>query len=183
MEKEAQQANPGVFQRVYLLIFCTFIGALSIFGLVHFGLDYAAANAAGSWPTVEGIVIESEPVRGCGKGSSYYPVVKYSYVIDGTTFRGDRVAYGNGCGSYSGARSVTKNFQLGAAVTVHVNPSDSTDSVLTAPGVLPDTWVGVLLAIAGVAFSSWFIWATVFRPSLLFRPSQRRAPSAQLETE
>src|SRR5690242_6905310 len=78
-----------------------------LWGLTSYLVDVWRAQRAVTWPTADGVVVSSKAVRGCGKGSSYYPVVRYEYKIGGVGYVGHRDAFGSaGCGSESAAEVV-----------------------------------------------------------------------------
>lgn len=144
---------------------------MSIFGLVTFSvmaifmawilvsyvLGVGRAHVAVKWPTADGIVISSKAVRGCGKGSSYYPEVHYRYSAQGTERAGHRIAFGNsGCGSESAAQVIADHFPLNSAVKVYFDPHDANSSVLLVGEVLDDTWLGIGL-MSLFLFASGFI--------------------------
>lgn len=132
-------------------------GALALlWGLCNYADDVRMAFNAANWPTVQGKIISSDSVRGCGKGSSYYPQVHYQYVVDGKAYASQRIAFGNaGCGSNSSAQAIASRYVVNDVVLVHYNNDAQNESVLIVGGVLEDTWGGIVLMVVMLILSSW----------------------------
>jgi hypothetical protein len=114
------------------------------------------ASQADSWPTVPGQITSSGIAKGCGRGSSYYPVIRYSYIYDGKVQEGARVTFGNvGCGS---AEGIAREFHVNKNVRVHINPMDPSDTVITTH-VHEETKLGLLLM--GTIFLVTTAWAII----------------------
>ena len=120
--------------------------------------DVANAYQAVKWPVVQGTVISSGEVRGCAKaGSSYYPDVRYRYVIGDLTYTGQRIAFGNvGCGSSEHAQAIAGQYAVNTVIPVHYNSVQPADAVLLVGDVLNDTWLGVILMSVMFIVSIWF---------------------------
>ncbi len=130
------------------------LGTLMVsLGLVSYLLDVAAAYSAAKWPTAEGQVVSSRAVRGCGKGSSYYPEIIYRYAVEGMEHVGRRIAFGeSGCGSESSVQLLADRFPSNSAVKVYFNPQLPSDSVLIVGAVSANTWLCIAL------MSFFLIW-------------------------
>jgi uncharacterized protein DUF3592 len=108
-------------------------------------------SASRRWPQVEGRVLRSfvlvqEDADGV-RGST--PQVEYEYVVEGTTFRGMRLRYGQtGSWSRGQAERVIAPYPAGARVRVFFDPRKPGDAVLIR-GVF---WGNVAIALAGVSF-------------------------------
>jgi hypothetical protein len=140
--------NRTTAQRIRSQLLSLFFGLLlfSAWGLSVYVSDIVAANRAVAWPTSEGQIIFSAPVRGCGNrgGTWYWPQLRYTYRIDDQTYVGDNLAFGNiGCGNRERAEHIAQQYPLLSQVTVHVNPDNPSESVLMAGAVLDDTWTGI----------------------------------------
>lgn len=116
------------------------------------------AQASTQWPTVEGKVIDSEVERNHGgDGTQYEAEVHYQYVVKGTTYNSNRVAFGSiRKDDPSDARMVVNRYPKGATVTVSYSPNDPTLSVLE-PGIhgaaLLFPAFGLLFFLAGCAIA------------------------------
>ena len=126
-------------------IFLSVLFAHEVFALLQ-------AVRAKSWASVSGTVVESRAVIGCGKGSSYYPLVRYRYMYNSREYEGRRIAFGNfGCGSEQSARHAAAAYPSGHTVTVWVNPSAPIEATLVVGNVLGESWFGMaLLSIFGL---------------------------------
>ncbi len=140
------------FTRIFPLIFLLAGGGALVFGVR--GLLRARASAG--WPHVEGEVVSSsvETHRGSGRNSSttYHAEVHYTYEVNGRTYDGNRVAYGDyGSSSPSHARRIVNRYPAGTEVTVHYRPDDPEQCVLE-PGMKLQAWFvpGLGLVFFGV---------------------------------
>jgi hypothetical protein len=130
--------------KTQVLVFIAAIMLLALLSISVYTKDIMSANAAKSWPTVEGTVIFSESARGCGNGTSFWPKVQYRYGVAGQTYTSENLVFGNiGCGPDDAAHSIVQQFPLHANVVVHVSPDDPGKSVLMVGQVLDDTWLGI----------------------------------------
>lgn len=128
-----------------------FLGVVTFVGwiLSSYLIAVWRAHEAVSWPAVEATIVSSSAVRGCGKGSSYYPVVKYEYMVDGVQHVGTRIAFGNvGCDSESAADVIASEYPVGRRLPVAFNPELPSETVIVIGDVLSDTWLGIVLMAA-----------------------------------
>ena len=144
------------FSRIFPLIFVA-AGA----GVVYAGwLGLAKARASTGWPTAPGTVVASSVERRehsgskGGKSVTYEAAVLYEFPVDGATYNGNRVAYGDyGSSSASHARGIVNRYPKGSAVTVHYRPG-SPEECLLEPGVKGQTLVlpgiGLVFLFAGL---------------------------------
>jgi hypothetical protein len=143
---------------IFLACFFTLSGLGCLWGLCVYVGDVRMSFDAADWPVVQGKIISSDVIRGCGKGSSYYPQVRYQYVVDAKIYMGQRVAFGNvGCGSNNSAQEIANRYCKNDIVSVHYNPNKPNEGVLIVAGVLNDTWVGIALLATMVIISSWLV--------------------------
>jgi hypothetical protein len=129
------------------------MAALLAFILAKTLLDVRMAYRAVEWPTAGGRVVYSSVARGCGKGGSYYPVVRYSYTVGGTSYTSRRIAFGGaGCGSRSSAQETSNEYPVGTPVTVYYDPASAGESALIVGRVLGRTWtqIGMLAVVITV---------------------------------
>lgn len=120
-----------------------------LLGFAMYAKDVFLAYSAMSWPRSDGRVVSSQTVQGCGGGRSFLPRVRFEYSVNGVTYDGERVAFGNpGCGSFEHAQSIAARFPAGAAVPVYYEPRNPNEAVLLVGEVLSDTWLG----LAGTLF-------------------------------
>ena len=111
--------------------------------------DRAVASVA--WPTAEGRITGSrvERVKNGGDGKATYTAdITYDYALDGRSFEGDRVWFGDdySASDASAFRAAVDRYPVGQAVQVHYDPAEPAESVLE-PG---PTWSGSALYLIGL---------------------------------
>lgn len=124
---------------------------LLVFGLVFlfFGGYYCfKASSTSSWPFVEGKILDSYIQESKSDGKTKYRAkIKYSYMVDGQGFTGNRVSYGT-ISIKSYVNEIVETYPVGRIVEVYYNPNDYSESVLS-PGV---NFIVILSPIVGMAF-------------------------------
>lgn len=112
----------------------------------------AQAAASVSWPTTEGQITVSRVEKNEARkgGATYTAVITYQYSLDGQTFEGDRVWFGDDysvSNAFASAfRAAVRRYPVGKAVKVHYDPDEPGDSVLE-PG---PTWSGSVFYFIGL---------------------------------
>jgi hypothetical protein len=118
---------------------------LVIVALVFIYLALRGSRQAGvskNWPATTGKIIASgiEPRRSHsgsgGTSTTYVPVVQYQYMIDGRTYMGNRITFGNqvGYGWTNMAQKQVDQYPPGANVAVFYDPNDPGMAVLERTG-------------------------------------------------
>lgn len=139
-------------------VVCSLLFLNEIYGLVQ-------AFRAKAWTPVTGFVLESRAVVGCGKGGSFYPLVRYSYSFDAREYRATRIAFGNvGCGSEHDARRTASAYPPGKKVTVWVNPATPAEATLMVGKVLGESWFGMAILPIFIA-GSYLMGRSLLRQS------------------
>jgi len=138
------------------LVMTLILGGVGL-GLLLFGRSARRkALASQSWPTVAGMVTESEvkvteQTSGSGMDAEqtthYKPVVKYQYSVEGMEFTGSRIAFGAMNSAHSAANAVVARYPAGASVTVRYDPEKPAEAVLETK-----TGGGAMLMVLGVMF-------------------------------
>jgi Protein of unknown function (DUF3592) len=121
------------------------------------------AARAGEWPVVEGRIISSKYVLGCGRsGRDPFPEVRYDYFHQGKRYTGSRIALDTDfCGWASPARAIAESYQAGQKIPVRVDPTDPQKSVLRAGDPQPQS-IGLLIAsFAGLVLASYKVFHRV----------------------
>ena len=150
--KEMSPKMKFFFTRIFPLIFVVIGAALSFFGfrnLIH-------AKASLEWPVAEGMVVMSSVERHVSrdgnsshKNVTYHAEVLYEYVVDGITFNGNRVSYGDyGSSSPGHARQIVNRYPEDKIVAVYYMPENPKRSVLET-GVQTQAWI---LPVMGLVF-------------------------------
>jgi hypothetical protein len=83
------------------------------------------------WPTTGGKVTHTHILTSGGPASSL-PTIRYSYVVSGRAYAGERVFFGDTQRWMSRARAVEylRNYEVGSKVSVHYNPERPSQSTL-----------------------------------------------------
>ena len=141
----SKQMSPGMkvfFSRIFPLIFVIVGASVAFFGIR--GLIRAKASV--DWPATQGKVLESSVERHRSSDSkrrsstTYRAEILYEFSVEGTTFNGDRVAYGDyGSSNSSHARRVVNRYPKGKSVTVHYMPGNPEECLLE-PGLKGQSW-------------------------------------------
>jgi hypothetical protein len=146
------------FSRIFPLIFVVIGATIAFFGIR--GLILAKASV--EWPTAQGSVVESWVDRQFSRDKNrstyhYYARLFYEFSVDGTTFTGDRVAYGDhGSNDPSHARGVVSRYPQGKTVTVYYMPGNPEECVLE-PGLQGQAWflpgLGLVFFVVGIGLA------------------------------
>jgi hypothetical protein len=106
------------------------------------------------WPAVTGLVVDTRVVWSSSprSGRSYWPLVHYRYVVEGTTYSGDRVSFRADYG-HADAEGAVAKYPAGSVVSIFYSPGVPQKSVLE-----PGTWHGgplmtvlVFIMVAAIA--------------------------------
>jgi len=132
-----------------LIVMGLIFAAVGIGVLIWGVMTVKNAYASSSWPTTTGKIVESRvDHRRSSSGSrsssstTYHAEIGYTYTVDGNTYDGDRVSFGEyGSSNSSHARSVVRRYPVGQSVEVCYDPADPTSACLEA----------------GVSWSTWFL--------------------------
>jgi hypothetical protein len=114
-----------------MFLVALFLVGLSIFGVAVFEARRAVQCA--TWPTTPGKIEHLELRRDEDEnGVGYIVDVRYSYVVDGAAYKGERIAFGYHMGPVRSAHEAIHS-KLRAARTVHVryDPSNPSTSCLS----------------------------------------------------
>ena len=98
------------------------------------------------WPSTMGTVLNStiEWRSSSDSGSTAYPVVQYSYQVNGQSYQSYKLAPGPEVGG-TGAQKVVAKYPAGAQVMVFYNPQNPSDAVLERKA--PAQWLFWLLLV------------------------------------
>ena len=122
----------------------------------------ANAKASTNWPTVEGVVTQSEvrTSKDSDSGTMYSAHVQYEYTVFGQLYRSSKVSFSpNAKASWSsGAEAIVNKYPLRSGVTVRYNEVEPNTAVLE-PGATwgSYTWhfVGYGLGVIGLLICGW----------------------------
>ena len=125
------------------------VGWFTAFSLGKPLRDRAATSI--DWPTADGRITRSELERFRERGQTMYSAdVAYEYALDGKTFGGNRVWFGDDARSSDPTawRRAVDRYPVGSGVKVYYDPDDPQESVLE-PGL---TWAGSVIYLLGLGF-------------------------------
>lgn len=124
-------------------------------------LSIVKAKESVNWPTAEGIVVnssveDSKHSNETTKKSVYHANVVYEFIVNGTEYSSNRVAFGDyGSGKISHADEIVSRYPVGMDVLVYYR-SDKPKVCLLEPGLkLQSFYVlgfGLVFLITGVLF-------------------------------
>lgn len=129
---------------------------------IHGLLEFGRARRSPAWPTVKGTVVWSVH---SGGGLN----LMYRYEVDGQTFEGYNVGFGEReivfCGHYW--RRLQHEYPKGKLVDVFYDPAAPELSVLE-PGIRPGTYTEPILGVtfAMMAIGFWFLFHRMARPAV-----------------
>lgn len=126
-------------------------GFLAVFVAVGLGLFGSEVFRVETWLPVSARVLRTDikAVRG-DKGTSYTPVVRYLYSVNGTQYESSQVLPLTISASYGWATRMRDRFHPGEIVTAYVNPSRPASAFLVRQvSLLPLAFVAIPLAMVG----------------------------------
>jgi len=122
-------------------------GVLGGYWLVHRTRAQGLASLA--WPATSGSVkssaVQSYKTKG---GPQFVAKVAYDYTVDGKSYAGDRVRFGNYAGAQAAAEADIARYPEGSAVDVRYDPANPSVSTLEA-GTRGHNVLGLVLCITG----------------------------------
>jgi uncharacterized protein DUF3592 len=152
---------------------CWIGGAL----LLYFGLrNLLWARESTSWPTAKGTIVSSdvhedrEWDNNTGRErKSYGAQVHYTYVVDGKTIEGTRVAFGDYASENSEhAQGIVDRYPRGKDVTVYYQPEDPSEGLLE-PGLLAQAWVLPGLGLGVLIFGGFLVLMSHWQSAIQVR--------------
>ncbi len=131
----------------FIIILLVIIGGIitSVWGL----RVLRASRKTAQWPTVEGVVKESEPVS---EHDDLLPHILYQYEVNGQKYDSTVEFPPDTCPLPEFARSYVEKFPVGASVHVYYKPEHPEESTLE-PSLQGDWMIlamGLLMAVGGV---------------------------------
>ena len=127
-------------------------GFLAIFVAVGLGLFASEVYRVETWQPVTARVLRTDikAVRG-DKGTSYTPVIRYQYSVNGAQYVSNQVLPLTISASYGWATRLRDRFHPGEIVTAYVNPSKPASAFLVRQvSLLPLAFVAIPLLMVGV---------------------------------
>jgi hypothetical protein len=115
------------------ILFGLSLGALAAWFVFR---DRRRGRSALSWPATQGRIIESRVEEKCLPGDRpnvrFAPRIAYEYVVDGRSYRSERVAFGEVFWSLApqGAAAKVARYPAGSEVTVYYDSQRPAEAVL-----------------------------------------------------
>ena len=136
--------NATVLLTVGIIGFVLLILNTIFLGVIYFMRRKMAAVS--QWPSTMGSVVMSrvEWRSSSDSGSTAYPVVHYSYQVNGQAYEGYKLAPGPEVGG-TGANKIVARYPAGAQVMVFYNPQNPSEAVLEKKA--PAQWLMWLLLV------------------------------------
>jgi hypothetical protein len=155
MKTTAQQETQESSTRTILLITLAMFAA-AIFFILWGGYEIMAGYASKNWPLAEGKVTSSyvqkqvRSIKDSSKKPTYYPKVRYQYLVGGNRYTSDRISFSGGEGGEkkSEAEAVVDRYPSGQKVIVYYDPNDPQRAVLER-GLI---WKTFMPFVAGLGF-------------------------------
>ncbi len=147
---------PSTARKLGRIVLAAALLAAGIAGIIFGAATLQQHLASRNWPTVEGTVLEAQygytPPR-LGSGEMCQALVKYKYVVDGTTYESTRATTWSDdlSGEFDQAKALVDSLTVGRAVTVYYDPANPAYAVLQR-GV--HTLDSTLVLIAGTALAA-----------------------------
>ena len=121
-----------IFKGIFFPIFILFLSLLGLWSL-HTGIKKykEACESSRYWAKTEGKIISSEIASLSHEQNSFAPKIEYAYTINGNTFRGHRINFGDEPTSWISAIITTKiKYPNGKSIIVNYNQNNPVESVL-----------------------------------------------------
>lgn len=149
------------YLRIFPLIF-VLTGGITIFLGIR---ELIKADASVNWPSSPGKITESSIKRHQNKESiTYHASILYDFTLDGTTYTGNRIAYGDyGSSNPSHARNIIDRYPKARNVIVYYMPGNPKECLLE-PGLKGQSW---FLPGSGLVFLTAGVLLTIFLPKTL----------------
>ena len=144
-----------------LMIFILVGGLVAYIGI----RDLLFARASLDWLTTEGKIISSSVERKIDRdrdSSTYQAEIQYEFAVNGVTYSGTRVAFGeHGSNNSTHAKDIVFRYPKGSSVTVYYSESDP-DTCLLEPGVQAQVW---FLPVSGLIVFIIGLFLAVYLPT------------------
>jgi len=134
---------------LYLTALLALAAAMAGIGLWLMRRLRTQGAASLTWPSTTGTVTSSEVARYKTRGAPQFMAkVGFDYAVDGATFSGNRLRFGNYAAAEAKAKEDAAKYPVGAKVDVRYDPSSPARSVLEPGNAGFSVW-GLVLAITG----------------------------------
>jgi Protein of unknown function (DUF3592) len=137
------------------------LSLVGVAAIIRAASSLKQAGRSENWPGVQGKIIESRIDKqnkleyDAADSTTYTPVVRYTYSLQGKEYTGERVAFGMTNKNRNPASELVKRYPLDELVMVYYNPEKPEEAVLeraSGSGWL-QIGIGVALILAGIYFA------------------------------
>jgi len=129
-------------------------GLVGLSGLIWSLINLWLSLRCKFWKIVDGEIKDScTDARRSGRSlfKSYYPIISYTYNVNGVAFEGNRIRYGSTGGSKSEAHDYFEKYPAGKKVKISIDPNNYGRSVLE-PGPSWGIFGAIILFLAAGAW-------------------------------
>jgi hypothetical protein len=155
--------------RVLWLMVCVIMLAMCVVASWYL----SRALACRSWPTTAGVIVSAEKVKHTGQSTRRQPAsvtyeakLLYSYTVNGVSYEGTRVSFGDFAGSSGPSQAASARltrYPPGRAVTVYYQPRNPVVSVLETqvrwPSIVFPIGFALLALLCWAGFrKGWKLW-------------------------
>ena len=117
------------------------------------------ALASNEWPSASGIIVESRLERSARTHASYSPIIRYSYVVNGTFYQNSRIDFGLFWGRRS-SQQIIHAHAPGEKVSVYFSPENPQQAVLLN-GLQAGSFQRLIMSTLIASFLVLFIWGPI----------------------
>jgi hypothetical protein len=138
-----------------------FLMILTLVSLSFSSIIMARALNAKDWPVVQGQILSSSVVQGCGRfHNGPRPSVEYEYQFQGKLYQSGRIALDTDFCSLVGLHSdIASHYSEGQTVRVYVNPERPYEAALLAGTIQATTVTNFLFIACWLALSVYKVAA------------------------
>jgi len=161
-----EDLSPRTKAGIKWLFILLFLPAGLLFTTVGINGIVRASESTG-WPSVQGKVMKSSVERERSRDQStrrsrttYRARVEYRFTVDGSEFRGDRVAYGDHGGKRKHAQRIVSRYRKGEVVAVHYKPEDPRVCLLE-PGLKAQAFLMPFIGLIALLIPGFIIWSMI----------------------
>ena len=142
----------NILGTLFFAIFYMFGLAISVSFAIYGWTILQNSQMSNRWPSVQGQIVSSHVrINSDEDGVSYFPEIRFKYVVDDHLYTSDTVNFGQyGNSNESRVQKIVNQYERGKEVLVYYDPDQPLTSVLE-PGVIGS---GFFVFGLGLCFSS-----------------------------
>jgi hypothetical protein len=140
-----------------LMLLCVGVVGLPLIGIMTLSQQVFVSRLV----AVQGSVVSKRIVQAGVRQTLFKPVIEYTYVVDGVTYRNQTFSPLQDEGTEEWARSVLQDYRVNAPCTVYIASGNPRTSVLSSRPSAESTWRmmgGLVLGLIGTVYG-WIVFA------------------------